>query len=135
MVEVVGPDRVRIEVDAAEVDDPGETRRVVDDDLVGGATRWERQGHRPQPVGRLSGRALLEERLARGAVDEALERHRPPAGAGQRARRDGEVELDEVELGRPDGLEEDFARVRDHDLAITEPEGLLLLRHGAMLPT
>ena len=133
MVEVVGPDRVRVEVDAAEVDDPGEACRVVDDDLVGGTAGREGQRHRPQPLGPVLGRPLLEEGLARGAVDEALQRHRPPTGAGEGARGDREVVADEVELRRPDRLEEDLARVRDHDLAIAEPEDLLLLRHARML--
>jgi hypothetical protein len=87
--------------------------------------------HRAQPLpGRLSGARFWKNALARGAVDESLERHRPPAGAGQRTRRDRQVELHEVELRCPDRLEEDLARVRDHDLAIPEPEDLLLLRHG-----
>src|SRR4029079_7275639 len=76
---------------------------------------------------------LLEERLASGTVDEPLQGHRAPARAGQRPRRHGEVGGDEVELGCPDRLEEDLARVRDHDLAIPEPEDLLLLGHGRML--
>ena len=43
MVEVLGPDRVRVQVDAAEVVDPGEPGRVVDDDLVGRPAGRERQ--------------------------------------------------------------------------------------------
>ena len=35
VVEVLGAHRVRVEVDAAEVDHPGERRGVADDDLVG----------------------------------------------------------------------------------------------------
>ena len=105
MVEVVGADRVRVEVDAAEVDDPGEAGRVVDDDLVGGPPRRERQRRRPDPVGPVVRGALLEERLLLGAVDEALERHRPAADAGQRAVGDREVVADEVEL-RVAGLRE-----------------------------
>ena len=38
VVEVVGADRVRVEVDAAEVDDPRQLRGVADDDLLGGPT-------------------------------------------------------------------------------------------------
>ena len=55
VVEVVGAHGMRVEVDAAEVDDPGELRRVVDDDLVGRAARRERQLDRPIQSGRLSG--------------------------------------------------------------------------------
>ena len=41
MIEVVGTDRVGIEVDAPEVDDPRQPRRVVEDDFVRRPTRWE----------------------------------------------------------------------------------------------
>ena len=41
----------------------------------------------PDPVGRVVGRPLLEERLLRDPVDEPLEGHRPAAGAAERARR------------------------------------------------
>ena len=85
MIEVAGAHRVRMQLDAAEVDDPGEARRVVDDDLLGGAPRRKRQRHRAQPVGPLLGRALLVEGLALGAVDEALEHDRAVADAGERA--------------------------------------------------
>ena len=57
---------------------------------------------------------------------------RPPAPVSAPGRH-GEVVADEVELRRPDRLEEDLARVRDHDLAVAEPEDLLLLRHARML--
>ena len=49
-------------------------------------------------AGRSVGRALLIERLAFGAVDEALEHDRAIADSGERARRDREVVAHEVEL-------------------------------------
>ncbi len=55
VVEVVGAHGVRVEVDAAEVDDPGQAGRVVEDDLVGRPPGRERQLGGPDPVGRLSG--------------------------------------------------------------------------------
>ena len=42
MIEIVGAHRVGMQLDAAEVDDPGETSNVIDDDFLGGAARWER---------------------------------------------------------------------------------------------
>ena len=130
MVEVLGADRVRVEVDAAEVGDPGEPGGVVDDDLVGGPPGREGQRRGPDELGQVLRRPLLEERLAGGAVDEALERHRPAAGAAQRALGDRQVVLDEVELGVARLREVDLARVRDRHLAPVDREDLLLRRHG-----
>jgi hypothetical protein len=98
VIEVLGPDRVGVEVDAAEVDDPGETRRLIEDDLVGRAPRREGQLGGPDPVGRVVGGPLLEERLLRDPVDEPLEGHRPAAGTAERPVRHGEVVRDEVHL-------------------------------------
>ena len=89
---------MRMQLDAAEVDDPREPRGVVDDDLLRRAARGKRQRDRAQPVGPLVRRALLVERLALGAVDESLEHDRPIADAGDRARRDGQVVVHELEL-------------------------------------
>ncbi len=73
MVEVGGADGVGVELDAAEVDDPGEGGGVVDDDLFGGAAGGEGEGDGADEVGEVVGGALLVEGLAVGAVDEALE--------------------------------------------------------------
>ena len=43
VVEVVGAHGVRVEVDAAQVDDPGQRGAVGDHHLVGGAARWKGQ--------------------------------------------------------------------------------------------
>ena len=85
VVEVAGAHRVRMQLDAAEVDDPGEPRRVVDHDLLGRAPGRKRERHRAQPVGPLLRRALLVERLALGAVDEALEHDRAGRGCPRSA--------------------------------------------------
>ena len=98
VIEIAGAHRVRVQLDAAEVDDPREAGRVVDDDLLGGAARRKRQRHGAQPGGPVLGRALLIERLALGAVDEALEHDGPVADAGDRAVRDRQVVADDVEL-------------------------------------
>ena len=98
VVEVVGAHRVRVQLDAAQVHDPGEAGRVVHDQLVGGATRGERQRDGLEPVGPLVGRALLVEGLALGAVDEALQDDGAVADSDERALGDREVVADDVEL-------------------------------------
>ena len=134
MVEVVGTHGVRIEVDAAEVDDPGQGRRVVDDDLVGRPARRERELRRPDPVGRVVRRALLEERLLGDPIDEPLEGHRAAADTGQRPVGDGEVVLDEVQLRVPGVREVHLLRVGDRDLVAADLEDLLGRRHGDTIP-
>ena len=134
MVEVVGADRVRVEVDAAEVGDPGEAGRIVDHDLVGGPAGGEARA-RPSGCqsGRLSGARFWKKNSPAGAVRVALEGHRPAARAAQRALRDREVVADQVELrdGAAGGLrEEDLVRVRDRHLAAGDLEDLGSGRHG-----
>ena len=69
MVEVLGPHRVRIEVDAAEVRDPGQPGRVVEDDLVGRPAGRERELDRLEPVRPVLRGALLEEKVLQGQLD------------------------------------------------------------------
>ena len=114
-----------MQLDAAEVDDPRESRRIVDDDFLRRASRRKRERDRAQPVGTLLRRALLIERLALGAVDEALEHDRPIANAVERAVGDREVVLHEVELRELDvSREVRLVRIRDPDLATVDRQDL-----------
>ena len=88
VLEIAGAHGVRMQLDAAQVDDPGEPGRVVDDYLFGCAARGEGQRDGSQPVWTLGGCALLIERLALGAVDEALEDDRAVSDSGESAGRD-----------------------------------------------
>ena len=133
VVEVLGADRVRVEVEAAEVRDPGEAGGLVEHDLVGGPAGREGERRRPDPLGRVVGGALLEERLLLGAVDEALERHRPAAHARQRPVGDREEVADEVELRVPGPGEVHLVRVADRDLAVADLEDLLARGHATIL--
>src|SRR5436309_14967638 len=72
VLEIAGTHGVWMELDAAQVHDPREPRRVIDDDFLRFAARWEGQRNGSQPRGPLGGRAFLIKRLAFGAVDEAL---------------------------------------------------------------
>ena len=133
VVQVLGADRVRVEVEAAEVRDPREAGRLVEHDLVGGPARREGERGRPDPVGRVVRGALLEERLLLGPVDEPLERHRAAADPGQRAVGDREEVPHQVELGVPGLGEVHLVGVADRDLAVADLEDLLPCRHATML--
>ena len=115
---------MRVQVDAAEVDDPGQRRMVVDDDLVGRAPGGKRELDRADVLRDRLRRPLLEECLTIGAIDEALEGHRSVADADDGAIGDGEVVANEVELGDAGIGEEELAGVGDGDLVPVEGQGL-----------
>src|ERR1700694_1162777 len=73
MIQVAGADGVRIEVDASEVDDPGQLRGVAHHDLFGGPAGRKGELNGLDPLGPRCRRALLKEGLPFGPVDEALE--------------------------------------------------------------
>ena len=107
MVEVLGLYGMRVEIDAAEVDDPGERRGVPDHDLLGRRPGGVVQLGDLDPLRALGRRALLEDRFLGDALDETLEDHGPADDATQRPVGDGEVVVDEVELGQAAGREHD----------------------------
>ena len=121
--EVVGPVDVvharvpRVQVDAPEVDDPGERGRLVADREVRRPPGRELDVHGLEPVRVIGRDALLVEEPLLGAVGVALHLHRPPLDVVQHVGGDVEVVLDEVDLLQLPLREEDLVRVRDVDLA------------------
>ena len=134
MVQVIGSDSVWIQIQAAQVGDPGQPGRVVDDNLVCGSTGRERQFDRAEPVRPRFGGALLEEELALGAIDVALEGHRPAARAPQRAVDHGQVVRDQIALGVARTGEVDLIRVRNGNLPARDLDNLALVCHGRTIP-
>ena len=116
MIEIIRPDRMRVEVDAAEVDDPGKGGVVAHNDLVGCPTRREPQLDGVDPGWAGLRRALLEEELALGSVDEPLQRHRSTRHTAQRTVRDGDVVANQIGLGVAGVRKEHLLRVADRDL-------------------
>src|SRR5919109_1081721 len=132
MLQIVGAHRVRIQIDAAEVDDPKELRGVAHDDLARSAARWKAQLHRLDPIRMPLRSALLEEGLPLGAVHVAFEDDGPARDAAQRTLGDGGVVLREIELGVPGAREEDLVRVGDHHLAAGDLHDRAAVRAGAV---
>lgn len=91
VVEVVGKHRVRVEVDAAQVDRPRQSRGIVDHRLGSRSASRITQFGNVDPVGPLGRGALLKHRFFGDAVDEALQDHRPAGHATQRAVGHGQV--------------------------------------------
>ena len=132
MLQISGPDRMRIQVDATEVDDPGELRRIPDDDLLRRSPRWEGQLDRLDPLRPRCRRALLKEGLTLRAVDKTLEGHGPAGHAAQRALRHRQVIANQVELGVTGLRKEDFVGIADGDLTARNLDDLLLrCRHDS----
>jgi hypothetical protein len=113
---------MRVEVDAAEVDHPGERSGVADHDLLGGGAGGVLQGDRVDPVGPLLRRPLLEERLLVEPFDEPLEDHRAAGDPAQRAVGYGQVVGDQVELGQAELDEHHLVGVGDRHLAAGDVE-------------
>jgi hypothetical protein len=128
-VEVVGEHRVRVEVDATEVDHPGQRGRVADHDLLGGTAGGVLELGHLDPVGPLGRSPLLPDRLFVEPLHEPLEHHRPPPHPAQRALGHSEVVVDQVELGVTAGREHHLVGVGDRHLAAGDLEDRRL-RHA-----
>ena len=61
VIGIVGADGVRMELEAAEVHDPGKPGGVIDDHLLGSPAGGKGKRHGAEPVGPIRGRALLVE--------------------------------------------------------------------------
>ena len=131
VLEVLSQDWVRVEVHAAEVDDPSQPGLVAHDDLGRRGPRRVVQLSDLQPL-RPRGRGpLLEHRLLANALDEPLEDHRPAGDPAQRPLGNRQVVADQVQLGVPGVGEHDLVLVGDHNLAPAQLEHLLPRRRHA----
>ena len=132
VVQVRGPHGVRMQLDAAEVDDPGQPRRIVNHDLLRRTARGKRECHRAQPRGPVLRRTLLVERLLVRTIHEALQDDRPVAYPEQRAGRHGQVVAHDVDLAQLHlAREVQLVRVRHaYRVAVdVEDLGIILLAH------
>src|SRR5271168_1910574 len=91
---------MRMQFHTTKVDDPGEARRVVHHDLLGGVAGGEREGDSSEPIGPIRGSALLIKRFALRAVHKTLQHNRAVANARQSAWRYRQVVAHQVELAQ-----------------------------------
>lgn len=121
VIEIGRADWMRVEFDAAEIDDPGQTRRVIDDELFSGAARRKRQCDGAKPVRTFCGGALLVEGFRFGSVHKTLEDERPITDGGERSGGNGKIVADEFDLGEANQAGEvDFFRMADSNCAAFE---------------
>ena len=111
----IGTRRPHVEAEAAEVHRPHDVREILDHERVRRRAVGRADDRRREPLGRVVGDALLEERLSFGAVRVALHEHRASAHRAHHRLGDGEVVVDEVELGLVALGEQDLARAGDAD--------------------
>src|SRR5271166_1752038 len=136
MIEIAGTHRMRMQLDATEVDDPCKSRRVIDNDFFGSASRRERQRCRSQPWRALRWCALLIERLTFSAVDVSLEDKRTIPDSGERARRHRQIVANQVQFRELRLLREiQLVRVGNANLASVDRDqlGSVFLSHQLSL--
>ena len=125
-----------MQLDATKIDDPRKSRRVIDYDFFRSASRREREYCRSQPRGALRWCALLIERLTFGAIDVSLEDKRTVPDSGERARRDRQIEANQVQFRELCLLRKiQLARVSNTDRASMDREqlGSVFLPHKLSL--
>jgi hypothetical protein len=131
MVEVLGTDRVRMELETAEIGEPYEIRCCARHDLVGAAPRRKADRDDLDPWRPRDGCAFLIKEAGVDPVRIADQHVRSAPCAAQRAFRDHDVVADEIELRVTAAREENLVRVRDRNLAINRDHELVLGFHRA----
>ncbi len=125
MIQIGCTHRMRMQLNASEVDDPRETGGVVHYDFLGRPAGWEREGDRAQPGRTIGRRAFLIEGLALSAVHKSLENDRAALNAKEGAASNGQVIAHDVEFGELDLPREiKLFRMSDPDLAPLDGEHL-----------
>ena len=126
MVEVVGANRMRVQLETGEVSHPDEGGSVARHHLFCRPTRWKRQRDHLDPWWSRLRRALLKEEIALDAVRIAHEDVGSAARALQRSWRDGDVIARQIELCVAGLRKQHLVRIRDRDPATRNSETLLI---------
>src|SRR5215208_2712459 len=101
MMEIAGTHRMRMQLDAAQVYDPCQSRCIVDHDFFCYSARRKRQGSGSQPVRMISRCTFLIKGLAFCSIDKSLQNDRTILDSSHGARRDGQVVTYQLEFGEP----------------------------------
>jgi hypothetical protein len=121
-LDVVHPAVPRVQIDAAEVRDPGEARRIRDHREVGRApASREENVYRLEPFGVRVGDALLVEKFAVDSVRIAEHLHRAVPDVREDVLGEIDVVLDEVTLRQSALGEEDLVEIRDRNVVPADP--------------
>ncbi len=102
MIQISRSHRMRVQLNATQVHNPGKSGSVVHDELFRCSAGWKSQRNRAKPIRMVGGSALLIERLAVGSVNESLEHQRPIYDSAESSVRDGQVVSNHIELRKLD---------------------------------
>ena len=127
MIEVVGANRMRVELETREVGHPGKSGCVARNNFFGGAPGWKAQRNDFDPGRPGLRRPLLVEVLAVDAVGIAHEDSGPSARATQRSVRNGKVVADKIQLRIARFWKEHLSWIGDRDVAPGDRQDLSLL--------
>ena len=134
VIEILGADRMRMQLDAREVRHPGERGRIARHHFFRGAARRKFQRHHFDPLRPRFRRALLIEKFLADAVGVAHQHVRAAAGAAQRAFGHREVVANQVELGVARFWEQHLVRIGDrHFPAVDRQDLAFRLRHRLLV--
>ena len=87
-----------MELDAAQIDDPGQPRCIIDDQLFRRTAGGKGKRGSSQPSWAVGWRALLIKCFTFGAVDKPFENDRPIHNSGESAGRDRQIVAHDVEF-------------------------------------
>src|ERR1700749_2753094 len=99
MIEIRKAYRMRGELKATKVADPGEAGAIGNNYFFGGTSRSKRERDGPQPGRPIGGRAFLIEGFCFRSIDETLENDRAISYSSKSACCDRQVITHEIEFG------------------------------------
>jgi hypothetical protein len=137
MLKVGRPHRVRMQLNAAQVDDPGQPVGFINHQLLSSASRRKRKRNRANPPRSLGRRTLLIKSFTLSTVYKTLQHNRAIANPNQRSRCNRKIVAHEIKLGELCLLGKvKLVRMRDSNFMPLDREDLyividLILRHSA----
>src|SRR5215469_15248932 len=101
MIEISRADRMWVQLNAAEIHDPGEPRGIANDNFFGHSARRKRQSYGSQPRRALGWSPLLIKRRLLCPIDETFENDRTISNSGESSGRNRQVVMNEIEFRNP----------------------------------
>jgi hypothetical protein len=124
MIQVVGSNWMGMQLQATEIGEPGECRRIAGNYFVRASARGKPEGYDLDPARPGGGGPFLVEMLSLHAVGITHQHVGTAAGAAERPISDGKVVVHQIALGVARFGKEHLVRVGDRDLAAGDAHNL-----------